>query len=108
MCIGSAYPPMIISTKFYQHNNVSCILSVEWSEAILSCAGSVSQYMLSVIEPTFNCQSGSKDCLITTNRTYYDIMLTVNQVYTLTVGAYFCSNIQSKSESVSISTHTGF
>ena len=40
-----------------------CVVSVEWSEAIISCAGSVSQYVLSVTPPTSDCQS-SPDCMV--------------------------------------------
>ena len=39
------------------------MVSVKWSEAIVRCAGTVSQYMLSVIPPTSDCQS-SPDCMV--------------------------------------------
>ena len=104
--IGSASAPMVISTKFYEYNNASCTLSVEWSEAIVSCAGSVSQYVLSINPPISDCWSGK--CVILTNRTHYNMTLTVDKSYSLTLRADTCSNtLQSKSESISISTHAG-
>ena len=106
MHTGNASAPKFISTKFHEPNNGSCTLSVEWSEAIVSCDGSVSQYVMSVTPPISDCQSGN--CEIMTNRTHYNMTLTVDKTYTLTLRADTCSNtLQSENESVSISTHTG-
>ena len=74
-----------------------CVVSVEWSEAIVSCAGSVSQYVLSVTPPTSDCQS-SPDCMvmdgssvITRPGTETQYSLTVSsQNYDITVRADTC------------------
>ena len=34
-----------------------CVVNVEWSEALVSCGGSVSQYVLSVTPSTSDCQT---------------------------------------------------
>ena len=73
------------------------MVSVEWSEAIVSCAGSVSQYVLSVTPPTSDCQS-SPDCMvmddssvITRPGTETQYSLTVSsQNYDITVRADTC------------------
>ena len=64
-----------------------CVLSVRWSEPVISCAGSVSQYVLSVTPPTSDCQSGSEDCVFMTDQTQYNLTVTANQTYNLTVRA---------------------
>ena len=64
-----------------------CVLSVRWSEPVISCAGSVSQYVLSVTPPTSDCQSGSEDCVFMPDQTQYNLTATVNQTYHLTVRA---------------------
>ena len=61
-----------------------CVLSVRWSEAVISCGGSVSQYVLSVTPPTSDCPSGQ--CVNTTD-TQYDLTVTLDQAYNLTVRA---------------------
>ena len=62
-----------------------CVLSVRWSEPVISCAGSVSQYVLSVTPPTSDCQSGSEDCVFMTDQTQYNLTVTASQTYNLTV-----------------------
>ena len=64
-----------------------CVLSVRWSEPVISCAGSVSDYVLSVTPPTSDCQSGSEDCVFVTNQTQYNLNVTASQTYNLTVRA---------------------
>ena len=74
-----------------------CVVSVEWSEAIVSCAGTVSQYVLTLTPPTSDCQS-SGDCMvmdgssvITTPGTQTQYSLTVtSQDYDITIRADTC------------------
>ena len=61
-----------------------CVVNVEWSEAFVSCGGSLSQYVLSVTPPTPDCQS-SPDCVIVTSSSQYTIPGSETQ-YSLTVG----------------------
>ena len=71
-----------------------CVLSVRWSEPVISCAGSVSRYVLSVTPPTSNCQSGSGDCVFMTNQTQYHLTVNASQTYNLTVRANdSCGNV---------------
>ena len=64
------------------------MVSVEWSEAIVSCAGSVSQYVLSVTPPTSDCQSGLEGCqFMTNNMIQFNLTLSVNQTYSFNVTA---------------------
>ena len=74
-----------------------CVASVEWSEAIISCGGSVSQHVLTLTPFTSDCQS-SGDCMvmggssvITTPGTQTQYSLTVtSQDYDITVRADTC------------------
>ena len=74
-----------------------CVVSVEWSEAIVSCGGSVPQHVLTLTPPTSDCQS-SGDCMvmddssvITTPGTQTQYSLTVtSQDYDITVRADTC------------------
>ena len=61
-----------------------CVVNVEWSEAFVSCGGSLSQYVLSVTPPTPDCQS-SPDCVVVTSSSQYIIPGSETQ-YSLTVG----------------------
>ena len=64
-----------------------CVLSVRWSEPVISCAGSVSRYVFSVTPPTSDCQSGADDCVFMTDQTQYSLTLNTSQTYNLTVRA---------------------
>ena len=77
------------------------IVTVEWSEPVISCAGSVSQYVLTVTPPTPDC--GSEDCVFMTEETQYSLTLTVDQTYSLTVRADTCRNTQRGDDSDPIS-----
>ena len=75
------------------------MVNVEWSEAFVSCGGSVSQYVFSVTPPTSECQS-SPDCEVMNgsssvyNRsgTETQYSLTVaTQEYNITVRAEACA-----------------
>ena len=61
-----------------------CVVNVEWSEALVSCGGSLSQYVLSVTPPTPDCQL-SPDCVVVTSSSQYTILGSETQ-YSLTVG----------------------
>ena len=74
-----------------------CVVSVEWSEAFVSCSDSVSQYVLSVTPPTSNCQS-IQDCVVMDGssvytrpgtETQYSLTL-ASQDYDITVTASTC------------------
>ena len=75
------------------------VVSINWSEAVISCGGSVSQYMLSVTPPTPDCPSGQ--CVMTTD-TQYDLTLIVDQIYSLTVTAFDSCGNNGTSDPVSI------
>ena len=61
-----------------------CVVNVEWSEAFVSCGGSLSQHVLSVTPPTPDCQS-SPDYVVVTSSSQYTIPGSETQ-YSLTVG----------------------
>ena len=77
------------------------IVTVEWSEPVIRCAGSVSQYVLTVTPPTPDC--GSEDCVFMTEKTQYNLTLTVDQTYNLTVRADTCRNTQTGDDNDPIS-----
>ena len=83
------FPPEFLSASISEPDVgvEECVLSVKWSEPVISCAGSVSQYVLSVTPPTSDCQSGAEDCVFMTDQTQYNLTATVNQTYNLTVRA---------------------
>ena len=60
--IGNAYAPPFVSVTITEFTG--CTVRVEWSEPLISCGGSVSQYVLTVTPPTSDCQS-SPDCSLT-------------------------------------------
>ena len=79
-----------------------CVVTVEWSEPFISCAGSVSQYVLSVTPPTCDCPS-SPNCVVMDGRAVYTLSgserqhnITVNRTmspeYGVTVRADTCDN----------------
>ena len=65
------------------------VVRVEWSEATVRCSGSVSQYVLCVTPLTPGGQSG--ECM-TTDQTQYDLTVTSNMRYNLTIRADACDN----------------
>ena len=82
-----------------------CVLSVRWSEAVISCGGSVSQYVLSVTPPTPDCPSGQ---CVTTTDTQYNLTVTVDQTYSLNVTAFdSCGNNQAGENSMTLVELTG-
>ena len=62
--LGSASAPPSLDVTVTEFTG--CTLRVEWSEPLISCGGSVSQYVLTVTPPTSDCQS-SPDCSLTTD-----------------------------------------
>ena len=96
-------PPQFLPAIISEHDVTvnECVVTLEWNEPFISCAGSVSQYVLTVTPPTSDCQSGSGDCVLMTNQTQYNLTVTVDQMYNLTVRADTCRNMQiGKSSSV--------
>ena len=74
-----------------------CVVTVSWSEPVVSCNGSASQYLLTVSPPTIECPSGS--CEVGRGKEGFEkkeknITLTVEQIYIFTVRADTCSNTQ--------------
>ena len=97
---GNATGVQVLSATISQRDvggGKECVVSVEWSEAVVSCGGSVSQYVLTLTPPTSDCQS-SGDCIvmdgssvITTPGTQTQYSLTVtSQDYDITVRADTC------------------
>ena len=94
-------PPQFLPAIISEHNVTvnECVVILEWNEPFISCAGSVSQYVLTVTPPTSDCQSGSGDCVLMTDQTQYNLTVTVDQMYNLTVRADTCRNMQIGEES---------
>ena len=84
------YPPEFQSaTVMRGEGEDEWVVRVEWSEATVSCSGSVSQYVLCVTPLTPGGQSG--ECM-TTDQTQYDLTVTSNMRYNLTIRADACDN----------------
>ena len=108
LCLGNLSAPQIISSDVSPFDDYGCILNVEWSEAFVSCGGSVSQYVLSVTPPTSDCQS-SPDCEVmdgsssvySRSGTETQYSLTVaTQEYDITVRAEACAGSLTAESSV--------
>ena len=92
-----------------------CVVNVEWSEAFVSCGGSVSQYVLSVTPPTSDCQS-SPDCEVmdgsssvynrSGTETQYSLTV-ATQEYDITVSAEACAGSLTAESSVYTVNLTG-
>ena len=112
---GSLKAPQVFSTAISQLNDYSCILNVEWSEAFVSCGGSVSQYVLSVTPPTSDCQS-SPECEVmdgsssvynrSCTETQYSLTV-ATQEYDITVRAEACAGSLTAESSVYTVNLTG-
>ena len=91
------------------------MVNVEWSEALVSCCGSVSQYVLSVTPPTSDCQS-SPDCEVmdvsssvynrSGTETQYSLTV-ATQEYDITVRAEACAGSLTAESSVYTVNLTG-
>ena len=102
---GNASAPQILSARVSECDECDdngCVVTVEWSEPFISCAGSVSQYVLSVTPPTCDCPS-SPNCVVMDGRAVYTLSgserqhnITVNRTmspeYGVTVRADTCDN----------------
>ena len=86
---GELVPPEFLSVTISEADVGvdECVVRVRWSESVISCTGSVSQYVLSVTPPTSDCQSGSEDCVFMTDQTQYNLTVTASQIHSLTVRA---------------------
>ena len=80
-------PPQLLSTSISVPGDDGCVVTVEWSEAVISCGVSVSQYVLSVTPPTPDDQPGSGHSEFRTNETQFNLTVSVDETYTLTVRA---------------------
>ena len=80
-------PPQLLSTNISVPGDDGCVVTVEWSEPVISCGGSVSQYVLSVTPPTPDDQPGSGLSEFRTNETQFNLTVSVDETYTLTVRA---------------------
>ena len=102
-------PPQFLPAIISEHDVTvnECVVTLEWNEPFISCAGSVSQYMLTVTPPTSDCQSGSGDCVLMSDQTQYNLTVTVDQIYSLTVRADTCRNMQIGEESSVLSLELG-
>ena len=80
-------PPELLSTSISVPGVDGCVVTVEWSEPVISCGGSVSQYVLFVTPPTPDDQPGSRDSEFSTNETQFNLTVSVDVTYTLTVRA---------------------
>ena len=97
--LGKASAPLFVGVTITEINEAGCTLNVSWNEPVVSCGGSVSQYVLTVTPPTSDCQS-SGDCMvrdgssvITTPGTQTQYSLTVNVSQSdITVRADTCSS----------------
>ena len=73
------------------------VVSVKWSEAIVSCSGSVSQYVL-CMTPLSSDGSSDEEC-VRTVETQHDLTVTSNMRYNLTIRADVCGGDVMENES---------
>ena len=71
-------PPQLLPASISVPSDDGCVVTVEWSEPVISCGGSVSQYVLSVTPPHSEFR---------TNDTQFNLTVSVDVTYTLTVRA---------------------
>ena len=81
---GVLIPPRLQPTSISVPGDDGCVVTVEWSEPVISCGGSVSQYVLSVNPPTPDYQP---DPEFRTNERQFNLNVSVDVTYTLTVRA---------------------
>ena len=81
---GVLVPPQNLSASISEPGDDGCVVTVEWSEPVISCSGSVSQYVLSVTPPTPDV---SEDSEFRTTETHLNLAISVDVTYTLTVRA---------------------
>ena len=76
-------------------NESGCVVTVSWSEPVISCNASITQYVLTVSPPTTECPSGS--CVVGRREGRFEtreqnISLSLEQIYIFIVRAYTCNN----------------
>ena len=79
-----------------------CVVTVSWSEPVISCNGSISQYILTVSPNTTECQSGR--CQVGRGEEKFEkrqqnVTLTAEQMYLFNVRADTCKNTQTGQDS---------
>ena len=101
---GSIVPPHISSAVISEVgvSGSECVVTVSWSEPVISCNGSTSQYVLTVSPNTTECPSGS--CEVGRGEERFEkrelnVTLTVEQMYNFTVRADTCNNNQTGQDS---------
>ena len=102
---GGPIVPPHISSAVISEVGVSgreCVVTVSWSEPVISCNGSTSQYVLTVSPNTTECSSGS--CEVGRGEERFEkrelnVTLTVEQMYNFTVRADTCNNNQTGQDS---------
>ena len=101
---GSIVPPHISSAVISEVgvSGSECVVTVSWSEPVISCNGSTSQYVLTVSPPTTEWPSGS--CEVGRGEERFEkrelnVTLTVEQMYNCTVRADTCNNTQTGQDS---------
>ena len=101
---GSIVPPHISSAVISEVgvSGSECVVTVSWSEPVISCKGSTSQYVLTVSPNTIECPSGS--CEVGRGEERFEkrelnVTLTVEQMYNFTVRADTCNNNQTGQDS---------
>ena len=72
-----------------------CVVTVSWSEPVISCNGSTSQYVFTISPPTTECPSGR--CEV--GRGEETLTLTVRKKYHFSVRADTCNNTQTGQDS---------
>ena len=97
-------PPIISSGVICEADvgGSECVVTVRWSDPVISCSGSTSQYVLTVSPPNTECPSGG--CVVGRGGEGFEegeqsVTLSVEQTYTFTVRADTCSNTQTGEES---------
>ena len=61
--LGYASAPPFVAVTVTEISQTGCTLDVSWSEPVVTCGGSVSQYVLTVTPPTSDCLS-TGDCMV--------------------------------------------
>ena len=90
-------PPLISNAVISEADvtGVESVMTLRWSDPVISCSGSTSQYALTVFPPTTECLSGG--CVVGRGGEGFEereqsVTLSVDQTYNFTVRADTCSN----------------
>ena len=101
---GGLFIPPQVSEAVISEANVNetgCVVTVRWSNPVIDCNGSPSQYVLTVSPPTTECPG---ECVVERGGVGFvereqNVTLAVDQMYNFTVRADTCSNTQTGQES---------